>query len=98
MVNDSAYHKLTRLPIHIDGAYSPNTLRAHKSDILEFIAYCHKLYECALPAEPKTVGVFLRKNGPRHQMIHHSQKSFIQQRHPPLVLFVWPDQTSPSQS
>ncbi len=51
--------QLSDLLTHIDGAYAPNTLRAYKADMLEFIAYCDKTGHCALPAEPKTVAGFL---------------------------------------
>lgn len=44
---------------HIDGAYAPNTIRAYRADMEEFIAYCDKVGECALPAEPDTVAGFL---------------------------------------
>lgn len=50
--------------MHIDGAYAPNTLRAYKADMLEFIAYCDKKGDCALPASPKTVAEFLMQTVP----------------------------------
>ena len=50
---------LQRLLEHLDGAYAPNTLRAYKADMLEFIAYCDKTGACPLPAEPKVVAEFL---------------------------------------
>jgi site-specific recombinase XerD len=59
MINDTSFQKLTELIVHIDGAYAPNTLRAYKADVLEFIAYCDKKDDCALPASPKTVAEFL---------------------------------------
>ena len=58
-MNDSNFKQLSDLLTHIDGAYAPNTLRAYKADMLEFIAYCEKTGECALPASPKTVAEFL---------------------------------------
>ncbi len=64
MINDTASQKLAQLLIHIDGAYAPNTLRAYKADMLEFIAYCNKKGDCALPAEPKTVAKFLMQTLP----------------------------------
>ena len=64
MTNDSASLKLSRLLIHVDGAYAPNTLRAYKADMVEFIAYCEKTGECALPAEPETVAEFLMQTLP----------------------------------
>lgn len=43
----------------IDGAYSPNTVRAYYADMKEFIEYCEELALRALPAEPDTVAAFL---------------------------------------
>jgi site-specific recombinase XerD len=57
--------KLQSLLQHIDGAYAPNTLRAYKADMLEFIAYCDKTVACPLPAEPKTVAEFLMQTVPQ---------------------------------
>ena len=59
MADSSPRHQLSRLLVHIDGAYAPNTLRAYKADMLEFIAYCDKVDRCALPAAPQTVSNFL---------------------------------------
>jgi len=59
MINDTASQKLAQLLIHVDGAYAPNTLRAYKSDMLEFIGYCNKTGNSALPADPRTVSEFL---------------------------------------
>jgi hypothetical protein len=39
MVNDTVADALSRLLTHIYGAYAPNTLRAYKADMLEFITY-----------------------------------------------------------
>jgi site-specific recombinase XerD len=64
MINDTA-KKLAQLLIHIDGAYAPNTLRAYKADMLEFIAYCDKEGDCALPAKPETVAKFLMQTVPQ---------------------------------
>lgn len=52
-------HDLTRLIAHIEGAYAPNTLRAYRADMLEFISYCEKVSAEALPADPMTVSDFL---------------------------------------
>jgi site-specific recombinase XerD len=65
MINDTASQKLAQLLVHIDGAYAPNTLRAYKADMLEFIAYCDKKGYCALPAEPNTVAEFLMQTVPQ---------------------------------
>lgn len=43
----------------IDGAYAPNTLRAYRADMLEFIGYCQHLGTCALPALPGHTAQFL---------------------------------------
>ena len=40
MFNDTASKSLSNLIDHIDGAYAPNTIRAYKSDMEEFIRYC----------------------------------------------------------
>ena len=58
-MNDTCLEQLRTLLLHIDGAYAPNTLRAYRSDMLEFIAYCDKTGACPLPAEPKIVAEFL---------------------------------------
>ena len=65
MINDTSFQKLTELLVHIDGAYAPNTLRAYKADMLEFIAYCDKVGACALPSSPKTVAEFLMQTVPQ---------------------------------
>jgi site-specific recombinase XerD len=43
----------------IDGAYAPNTIRAYRADMEEFIRYCGKRDEPALPASPEVVAAFL---------------------------------------
>ena len=58
-MNDTSRINLSKLLLHLDGAYARNTLRAYKSDMLEFIAYCNKRGDSALPADPKTVSEFL---------------------------------------
>ena len=58
-MNDTSRINLEKLLHHLDGAYAPNTLRAYKADMLEFIAYCEKNGVCALPAKPETVVAFL---------------------------------------
>ena len=59
MINNTASKRLRELLTHIDGAYAPKTLRAYKSDMLEFIAFCDKSGKCALPAAPSSVSKFL---------------------------------------
>jgi hypothetical protein len=41
------------------GAYSPNTLRAQKSDGAIFQAFCESQGETYLPADPKTIRAFI---------------------------------------
>jgi site-specific recombinase XerD len=58
-MNDNASNKLHMLLTHLDGAYAPNTLRAYKADMFEFIDYCEKVSTCALPSSPSAVSNFL---------------------------------------
>lgn len=53
--------KLSALIEHIEDAYAPNTIRAYRADMLEFIAHCKKEHVEALPADPLTVADFLLK-------------------------------------
>ena len=64
-MNHTCILKLQGLLLHIDGAYSPNTLRAYKADMMEFITYCDKTGDCALPAAAKTVADFLMQTVPQ---------------------------------
>lgn len=64
-MNDTSRINLEKLLHHLDGAYAPNTLRAYKADMLEFIAYCEKNGFCALPAKPETVAEFLIQTIPQ---------------------------------
>ncbi|MDG1109905.1 MAG: tyrosine-type recombinase/integrase [Burkholderiaceae bacterium] len=51
--------QLIKLLDKLDGAYAPNTLRAYRADMQEFIRFCaNKPFE-ALPAQPETVATFL---------------------------------------
>jgi site-specific recombinase XerD len=59
MTEKSTKWQLDQLLHHLDGAYAPNTLRAYKADMLDFIIHCENNAECALPAAPKTVANFL---------------------------------------
>lgn len=51
--------RLEQLLIHIEGAYAPNTIRAYKADMSEFIRYCAENSTCALPASPVDIAKFL---------------------------------------
>src|SRR5271156_6287936 len=44
-----------------EGAYSPNTLRAQKSDGAIFQAFCESQGEGYLPADPKTIRAFIER-------------------------------------
>ena len=51
--------KLSSLLAHIEGAYAPNTIRAYRADMQEFINYCDKAKVWALPGNPIDVATFL---------------------------------------
>jgi site-specific recombinase XerD len=59
-MNHTAQKTLSDLLAHIDGAYAPNTIRAYKADMLEFINYCDESRSTALPADPLTISNFLQ--------------------------------------
>lgn len=59
MTHLTAIQKLFELLTHIDGAYAPNTIRAYKADMLEFIQYCANSSKSSLPADPLTISDFL---------------------------------------
>jgi site-specific recombinase XerD len=59
MEHHSARVQLLELLKYIDGAYAPNTLRAYRADMLEFIHFCVKSGQPALPASAPTVSEFL---------------------------------------
>lgn len=54
-----ATDQLEKLVRHIEGAYAPNTIRAYKADMAEFINYCNKHAHSALPADPLDISKFL---------------------------------------
>jgi len=60
-MNNTEVNQLNKLLEHIDGAYAPNTIRAYKADMMEFIAYCQQSDLCALPTTPTTLSQFLLK-------------------------------------
>jgi site-specific recombinase XerD len=60
MINFNPKEDLSKLLEHIDGAYAPNTIRAYRADMLEFIQYCDQNCNTALPANPLTVSRFLQ--------------------------------------
>ena len=51
--------QLMELLTHLNGAYAPNTLRAYRADMEEFIRYCTEHGLVALPADPSSVAGFL---------------------------------------
>ena len=64
-MNDTCLEQLRTLLLHIDATYAPDTLRASRSDMLEFIAYCNKTGACPLPAEPQALAEFLMQTIPQ---------------------------------
>ena len=50
---------LSAILTHVEGAYAPNTLRAYRADMEEFIRYCETHDQNALPADADTVAAFL---------------------------------------
>jgi site-specific recombinase XerD len=58
-MNYTTCQHLEHLWLHIEGAYAPNTIRAYKADMGEFILYCAKNSTCALPAAPVDNAKFL---------------------------------------
>jgi site-specific recombinase XerD len=55
----TAKQTLATLIQHLEGAYAPNTLRAYRADMQEFIHYCENHSLTALPASSATVACFL---------------------------------------
>ena len=58
-MENSNFKRLQDLLTHLEGAYAPNTLRAYRADMEEFIGYCEEHDQNALPAEADTVAAFL---------------------------------------
>jgi len=59
MMNHTALTELNAILAHIAAAYAPNTIRAYRADMQEFIRYCGEHGQAALPAEPATVAQFM---------------------------------------
>jgi site-specific recombinase XerD len=59
MFNINAWQQLEQLLLHIEGAYAPNTIRAYKADMTDFIRYCSENSICALPAAPVDIAKYL---------------------------------------
>jgi site-specific recombinase XerD len=51
-MNYTTVERVEKLWAYIDGAYAPNTIRAYKADMGEFIRYCNENSVCARPAAP----------------------------------------------
>ncbi len=51
--------ELKQILQHIEDAYAFSTIRAYRADFEEFITFCHKINETALPAIPDTIAVFI---------------------------------------
>lgn len=54
-----AQEKLYALLEHVKEGYAPNTLRAYRADMEEFISYCTAIGASPLPADPFVVAEFL---------------------------------------
>ncbi|ABB24731.1 tyrosine-type recombinase/integrase [Pelodictyon luteolum] len=57
--SDETRQRFLELIERLDGAYAPNTIRAYRADMEEFIGYCDLHGLPALPAEPSTIARFL---------------------------------------
>lgn len=53
--------RLTQTIHRIDGAYAEATIRAYRSNFLNFITYCNSINSCPLPAEPATISSYIEK-------------------------------------
>ncbi len=58
-MHDICATKLQQTLLRIEGAYAPNTIRAYRADMEEFMHYCAKRNVPALPALPDAVANFL---------------------------------------
>ena len=56
---DSARQVLAETIARIEGAYSPDTIRAYKADFAKFIDFCESHGESALPGPPDLVASFI---------------------------------------
>ena len=59
MPKRSASQQLNDIIEMIQDAYAPNTIRAYRADMEEFIRYCQAARKSALPADPMTIAEFL---------------------------------------
>lgn len=60
MKNTIAIEKLRQTIEKIDGAYAPSTIRAYKSNFENFIKYCERINQDALPASSDVVVSFIK--------------------------------------
>jgi site-specific recombinase XerD len=60
-MNHTAKEILIKTVEKIEGAYSPSTIRAYRSNFEVFIKYCDENNVSALPAEPDIVAQYIRK-------------------------------------
>jgi len=60
-MNVTAKRLLKEIINKIDGAYAPATIRAYKSNFLNFINFCEDLGKCALPADSNLVAQYVKK-------------------------------------
>jgi len=60
-MNHTAKEILIKTVEKIEGAYSPSTIRAYRSNFECFIKYCDENNVTALPAKPETVATYIKK-------------------------------------
>jgi hypothetical protein len=60
-MNHTAKKILIKTVEKIEGAYASSTIRAYKSNFEVFIKYCNENKVTALPAEPETVAMFIKR-------------------------------------
>jgi len=60
-MNHTAKEILIKTVEKIEGAYSPSTIRAYRSNFECFIKYCDENNVAALPAKPETVAIYIKK-------------------------------------
>ena len=59
MFNHTVRAALEKLLTYIEGAYAPNTLRAYRADMMDFIAFCEGRGTSPIPADPLDIAAFL---------------------------------------
>jgi site-specific recombinase XerD len=66
-MNNNTSNELLKGTINkMGGAYAPSTIRAYKTNFENFISFCEKIGECALPADSNIVGQYVKKISDGH--------------------------------